>query len=65
MSEIPKNFMQGFDKKLVQSKLRGLGMEDIAQKLDSLTESEIEKMLRSNPAILKKATEILKGGKGL
>jgi len=55
--------MQGFDKVLVQKKLIQLGMGDIAQKLDSLSEKEIEKMIRSNPQILKKASEIMKGGK--
>ncbi len=63
VSEIPQNFMQGFDKRLVQNKLREIGMEDVAKKLDALSEKEIEKMIRSNPAILKKASEIMKGGK--
>ena len=55
--------MNGFDKELVQKKLGELGMGDIARKLDSLSEAEIEKMIRSNPLILKKASEIMKGGK--
>ena len=63
VSEIPQNFMQGFDKRLVQNKLREIGMEDVAKKLDALSEKEIEKMIRSNPALLKKASEIMKGGK--
>lgn len=63
VSDIPQNFMQGFDKRLVQNKLREIGMEDVAKKLDALSEKEIEKMIRSNPAILKKASEIMKGGK--
>lgn len=62
IADIPKNFMQGFDKVLVQKKLRELGMGDIAQKLDTLSEKEIERMIRSNPLILKKASEIMKGG---
>lgn len=63
ISDIPNNFMNGFDKVLVQKKLRELGMGDIARKLDSLSDAEIEKMIRSNPLILKKANEIMKGGK--
>ncbi len=55
--------MQGFNKELVQKKLIELGMGDIASKLSNLSDKEIEKMIRSNPAILKKASEILKGGK--
>ena len=57
------NFMQGFDKLLVQEKLREIGMGDIAKKLDALSEKQIEQMIRSNPEILKKASEIMKGGK--
>ncbi len=63
ISDIPNNFMNGFDKVLVQKKLRELGMGDIALRLDSLSEAEIEKMIRTNPLILKKANEIMKGGK--
>ena len=55
--------MQGFNKRLVQDKLMEIGMGDIAKKLDALSEKEIEQMIRSNPAILKKASEIMKGGK--
>ncbi len=57
------NFMQGFNKRLVQNKLREIGMGDIAKKLDTLSEKEIERMIKSNPAILRKAEEIMKGGK--
>ena len=53
------NFMDGFNKKDVQKKLRELGMGEIADKLEPLSEQMIEKMIRSNPQILKKATEIL------
>ena len=59
---IPENFMKGFNKELVQSKLKELGMNDIAQKLNDMTESEIEKKITQNPNILRKASEILKGG---
>lgn len=59
---IPKNFMQGFDKRLVQNKLREIGMEDVARKLDSLSEKEIERIILSNPDILRKASEMMKGG---
>lgn len=59
---IPKNFMQGFDKRLVQNKLREIGMEDVAKKLDSLSEKEIERIILSNPDILRKASEMMKGG---
>ncbi len=62
ISNIPKNFMQGFNKELVQRKLKELGMNDIAEKLNSMTESEIEKRVTQNPDVLKKASEILKGG---
>ena len=54
--------MQGFNKELVQRKLKELGMNDIAEKLNSMTESEIEKRVTQNPDVLKKASEILKGG---
>ncbi len=55
--------MKGFDKVLVMNKLRELGMQDIANKLSTLSDKEIERMIRSNPAILKKASEIMKGGR--
>jgi len=55
--------MKGFDKLLVQDKLKELGMGDIAKKLDALSDKQIEQMIRSNPEILKKASEIMKGGK--
>lgn len=54
--------MQGFDKRLVQNKLREIGMEDVARKLDTLSEKEIERMILSNPDILRKASEMMKGG---
>ena len=62
ISDIPNNFMQGFDKKLIQSKLRELGMESIASRLNDMSNAEIERMIRSNPLILKKASEMMKGG---
>ena len=55
--------MQGFDKELVMNKLSELGMNEISKKLSSMSEKEIEKMIRSNPAIIKKANEIMKGMK--
>lgn len=61
MTENPNNLMEGFNKALVQDKLKELGMGDIAKRLDTLSEKEIENMLRSNPAILRKAREIMKG----
>lgn len=54
--------MQGFNKELVKNKLKELGMESIASKLNNLSNDEIEKMIRSNPQILKKASEMMKGG---
>ena len=62
ISDIPNNFMQGFNKELIQSKLRELGMESIASRLNDMSNAEIEKMIRSNPIILKKASEMMKGG---
>ena len=59
------NFMKGFDKTLVEQKLMEMGMKDVAQKLSKLSEKEIEKMILSNPDVIKKASEILKGGKGI
>lgn len=50
--------MDGFDKKAVQKKLRELGMDSIANKLETLSENDIEKIIKSNPQILKKAEEI-------
>jgi hypothetical protein len=55
--------MQGFDKELVKNKLSELGMHDISKKLSSMSEKEIERMIRSNPDIIKKASEIMKGRK--
>ena len=46
----------------MQSKLKELGMKDIASKLNNLSNEEIEKMIKTNPAILKKASEMMKGG---
>ena len=63
ISNIPKNFMQGFNKELIQARLRELGMGNIASRLNDLSNEEIEKMIRSNPQILKKASEMMKGGK--
>lgn len=63
MSQNSDGLMDGFNKAQVMDKLKEIGMGDIARKLDSLSEKEIENMLRSNPAILKKAREIMKGGK--
>jgi len=63
MSQNSGGLMDGFNKAQVMDKLKEIGMGDIARKLDSLSEKEIENMLRSNPAILKKAREIMKGGK--
>ena len=54
--------MQGFDKELVQSKLRELGMADIATRLNDLSDEEIKRMIANNPQRLKKASEIMKGG---
>lgn len=63
MTEIPNDFMKGFDKPLIQRKLKEMGMQDVANKLDALSEKQIENMIRSNPSILKKASDIMKGGK--
>jgi len=54
--------MQGFNKQLVQNKLRELGMGELANKLNNLSEQEIEKLIRANPSILRKASEMMKGG---
>lgn len=61
ISGIPDNFMNGFNKELVKSKLIEMGMENIATRLDKLSEQEIEKLIRSNPEILRKASQIMKG----
>ena len=63
MADIPKNFMQGFDKALVEQKLREMGMKDVAQKLSRLSEEDIKRLVLSNPEVIKKASEIIKGGK--
>lgn len=55
----PKEFMKNFDKAAVQKKLREIGMGDIAKKLDGLSESDITRLVNSNPQILKKAAEII------
>ena len=63
MAEIPNDIMKGFNKPLIMQKLREIGMGDVAKKLDSLSETQIETMLRANPSILRTATEMMKGGK--
>ena len=63
MADIPKNFMQGYDKALVEQKLREMGMKDVAQKLSRLSEEDIKRLVLSNPEVIKKASEIIKGGK--
>ncbi len=62
MQQIPDDFMKGFDKKAVTDKLQQMGLGDVAKKLNTLSNGEIERMIRQNPAILKKATELMKGG---
>ena len=52
MAEIPNDFMKGFNKPLILQKLKEIGMGDVAKT-----------MLRANPSILRKATEMMKGGK--
>ena len=61
--DIAGDFMKGFDRNLVQAKLKEMGMADVAKKLSALSDKEIENMIRQNPAILKKASDIMKGGK--
>ncbi len=56
------SLMDGFDKRAVQKRLIELGMGDIARKLESMTEADIERQLRANPLILKKAREIMRNG---
>ena len=63
MAEIPNDFMKGFNKPLILQKLKEIGMDDVAKKLDALSETQIETMLRANPSILRKAAEMMKGGK--
>ncbi len=55
--------MDGFDKSEVIKKLKEMGMGSIADKLEQMSEKEIERLLISNPQILKKAAEILGGGR--
>lgn len=57
------NFMEGFDKREVQKKLRELGMGNLADKLEPMSNQAIESMLRQNPQILKKALEIFNNGR--
>lgn len=53
------DMMKSFDKAAVQQKLKEIGMNDIAQKLERLSKSDIEKIISSNPQILKKAEQII------
>ncbi len=53
--------MDGFDKGEVLRKLREMGMDSVANKLERMSDKEIERLLISNPQILKKAAEILGG----
>ena len=55
--------MDGFNKGEVLKKLREMGMDSVANKLERMSEKEIERLLISNPQILKKAAEILKNGR--
>ena len=62
IADIPRNLMEGFNRELIQSKLKEMGMDNIAEKLNNISDKEIEKMIRSNPGILKKASQMMKGG---
>ena len=58
----PEELIKNFDKNAVQKKLREIGMGDIAKKLEGLNESDIKKLINSNPQILKKAMQIINDG---
>ncbi len=55
--------MDGFDKKTVLSRLREMGMDTVANKLEPMSKKDIEHLIGKNPEILKKASEILKNGR--
>ena len=60
-SRDPQKVAEEINKEI--KKLKEIGMGDVAKKLDALSETQIETMLRANPSILRKATEMMKGGK--
>lgn len=62
IDRIPNDFMQGFDKRAVTDKLNEMGLGDVAKKLNTLSDGELERMIRQNPQILRKAAEMMKGG---
>lgn len=62
-SQIPKIPTSGFDKKEVQKRLKELGLDSLAEKLESMSNETIENMIKQNPQIIKKASEILNGGR--
>lgn len=63
ISKNADNFMDGFNKSEVQKKLRELGMGNLADRLEPMSNQAIETMLRQNPQIIKKALEILNNGR--
>lgn len=63
ISKNADNFMDGFNKSDVQKKLRELGMGNLADRLEPMSNQAIENMFRQNPQIIKKALEILNNGR--
>lgn len=59
----PDEVIKNFNKAAVQSKLREIGMGDIAKKLDALSDADIARLINSNPQILKKAEQIINDGR--
>lgn len=55
--------MDGFDKRAVLKRLREMGIDAVANKLEPMSEKDIERLIGKNPEILKKASEILKNGR--
>ena len=54
--------IRNVDKAAVESKLREMGMGDIADKLNHTDSEEIIRMLRANPEVLIKVNQMM-GGK--
>lgn len=54
--------IRNVDKAAVESKLREMGMGDIADKLKRTDSEEIIRMLRANPDVLRKVNQMM-GGK--
>ena len=59
----PQSLMDSFDKTEIMKKLKELGMDSVANRLSAMSEGEIERIIKTNPQIIKKAKDILNDGR--